>query len=61
MSENRNIDKTAVQSYKNLRNSFSLVTKVRAGIWVTTAVIVFVGGFILGIIYVANGDTFRGI
>src|SRR3989338_9849570 len=54
----RPIDKKVAQSYKSLRARFSLVTKARANIWVTTAVVLFVVGIIFGIAYVADSSSF---
>ena len=53
------IDKKATQSYQHLLKRFSFVTKTRANIWVTTAVVLFVFGVVVGIIYVANGNSLR--
>src|SRR3989344_4908227 len=53
----KQIEKEVSQSYSSLQSRFSFVTKARANIWVTTAVILFITGVIVGIVYVANGNS----
>lgn len=44
--------------HKDLSSRFAYVAKARANIWLTTAVVLFVVGFLVGVVYVANPNIF---
>ncbi|MCC7356017.1 MAG: hypothetical protein IT410_00140 [Candidatus Doudnabacteria bacterium] len=54
----RSIDKSVDQSYDEFQSRFALVTKARANIWLTAAVVLFVIGFLAGIVYLADPNAF---
>lgn len=54
----RPIDKEVEFLSKKFSSSFAVVAKARANIWLTTAIVLFIVGFIAGIIYVADPNIF---
>ncbi len=54
----RSIDKSVDQSYDEFQSRFALVTKARANIWLTAAIVLFVIGFLAGIVYLADPNAF---
>lgn len=56
----RPIDSRVDTVYNNFNSKFAYVAKMRANIWITIAVVLFVIGFIGGIIYVADPHIFNG-
>lgn len=54
----RPIDSSVNSVYSSFRSSFAYVAKFRANIWITIAIVLFVIGFIAGIIYVADPHIF---
>lgn len=52
--ENRNIDNQVAYTQKYFNSRFAYVAKARANIWLTTAVVLFILGFVVGIIYVVD-------
>ncbi len=54
----RRIDNEMSYVHNDIRSRFAYVTKFRANIWITTATVLFVVGFVSGIIYVANPQIF---
>lgn len=55
----RYVDKEFDYVQKDLSSRFAFVTKARANVWVTTATVLFIVGFLAGIIYVVNPQIFR--
>lgn len=55
---NRPIDKEVEFLSKRFSSSFAVIAKARANIWLTTAIVLFVVGFLAGIIYVADPNIF---
>lgn len=55
----RVIDSQVEYTQSHFISTFAYVAKARANIWLTTAVVLFVVGFIAGIIYVADPNIFR--
>lgn len=58
-SSSRYVDNEFGFVEKDFRSHFAFVTKARANIWLTTATILFIIGFLAGIIYVVNPNIFR--
>lgn len=56
----RPIDSRVETVYDSFNSRFAYVAKFRANVWVTIAVVLFVIGFIAGIIYVADPHIFSG-
>ncbi len=56
----RMIDSQVAYTQSHFSSTFAYVAKARANIWITTAVVLFLVGFIGGIIYVADPNVFRG-
>lgn len=54
----RAIDDQVAYVTKDFTSRFAYVAKVRANIWLTSTIVLFVVGFVIGIIYVANPDIF---
>ncbi len=62
----RLIDTEVGMVQKDLNNRFAYVAKFRANVWLTTAIVLFIIGFLIGIVYVVdpnffttdNGDTY---
>lgn len=54
----RSIDKNVDQSYDEFQSRFALVTKARANIWLTATIVLFVIGFLAGIVYLADPNAF---
>ncbi len=54
----RKIDQQVDFTQGHFRDNFAYVAKARANIWITTAVVLFIVGFLAGIFYVANPDVF---
>ncbi len=54
LAHNRPIDAELSYVDKDLSSRFAYVARARANIWLTTAVVLFIVGFVLGIIYVAD-------
>ena len=50
----RPIDAELSYVHKDLSSRFAYVARARANIWLTTAVVLFIVGFVLGVIYVAD-------
>jgi CBS domain-containing protein len=50
----RPIDEELLYVKRDLSSRFAYVARARANIWLTTAVVLFVVGFVLGVIYVAD-------
>lgn len=50
----RPIDEELTYVHKDLSSRFAYVAKARANIWLTMAIVLFVVGFLIGVIYVAN-------
>lgn len=57
---NRMIDSEVEFTQSHFTSTFAYVAKARANIWLTTAVVLFIVGFIAGIIYVADPNIFHG-
>lgn len=55
---NRPIDKEVEYLSGRFSRTFAVVAKARANIWLTTAIVLFVVGFLAGIIYVADPNIF---
>lgn len=55
---NRMIDDQVAYTENQFISSFAYVAKARANIWITTAIVLFVIGFLAGIIYVADPNIF---
>lgn len=58
--ENRVIDDTVQMVQQDFKNRFAFVAKFRANIWMTTAIVLFIIGFLAGIVYVVNPAYFTG-
>lgn len=56
----RPIDQEVQSAQKDFRSHFAYVAKFRANIWLTTAIVLFIIGFLGGIIYVVNPNYFFG-
>ncbi len=56
----RPIDDELRYVHKDLSSRFAYVARARANIWLTTAIVLFVVGFVAGIIYVADPNIFGG-
>lgn len=56
--QHRAIDDEVTYVSKDFHSRFAYVAKARANVWLTSAIVLFVVGFIIGIIYVANPDIF---
>lgn len=56
----RPIDSRVENVYDNFNSRFAYVAKFRANVWITIAAVLFVIGFIAGIIYVADPHIFSG-
>lgn len=56
----RMIDSQVAFTQSHFSSSFAYVAKARANIWLTAAVVLFIVGFIAGIIYVADPNIIRG-
>ncbi len=54
----RTIDENVGQMDKAFHSHFSLVTKARANVWLVVAIVLFVIGFIIGIVYVVDPNYF---
>lgn len=54
----RPIDKEVEYLSGRFSKTFAVVAKARANIWLTTAIVLFVVGFLAGIIYVADPNIF---
>lgn len=54
----RKIDQTVEQTYNDFESRFAIVTKARANVWITSAVVLFVIGFVVGLAYLADPNTF---
>ncbi len=57
---NRIIDSEVEFAQNHFTSTFAYVAKARANVWITTAVVLFIVGFIIGIIYVADPNIFHG-
>lgn len=55
----RMIDSEVNFAQNEFTSTFAYVAKARANIWVTAAVVLFIVGFIAGIIYVADPNIFK--
>lgn len=56
----RAIDRQVSYVTRDFHSRFAYVAKARANIWLTSAVVLFVIGFVIGVVYVANPDIFTG-
>ena len=54
----RNIDEQVEFTQSHFSSSFAFVAKARANIWLTATIVLFVIGFMVGIIYVADPNVF---
>ncbi len=54
----REIDTEVEFSQNHFLSTFAYVAKARANVWLTTAVVLFIVGFVAGIIYVADPNIF---
>jgi CBS domain-containing protein len=55
----RPIDSNVENVYGSFQERFAYVAKFRANIWLTVAIVLFVIGFLIGIVYVADPHIFR--
>lgn len=55
----RNIDKQVEYTQSEFISTFAYVAKARANIWVTAAIVLFIVGFVAGVIYVADPHIFN--
>jgi len=55
---NRTVDREFEYVQKDLSSRFAFVTKARANIWLTAATVLFIVGFLAGVIYVVNPNIF---
>lgn len=53
-SHDRPIDQELLYVHKDLSSRFAYVARARANVWLTTAVVLFIVGFVLGVVYVAD-------
>lgn len=58
-SRDRMIDEQVKYTQTFYSSKFAYVAKARANIWLTTAIVLFIVGFVAGIIYVANPAAFQ--
>jgi CBS domain-containing protein len=58
-SKPRYVDKEFDYVQKDLSSRFAFVAKARANVWLTTATILFIVGFLAGIVYVVNPQIFH--
>ncbi len=56
----RMIDSEVEFAQSHFSSTFAYVAKARANVWLTTAIVLFIVGFIAGIIYVADPNIFKG-
>lgn len=56
----RLIDEQVAYTQSHFMATFAYVAKARANIWLTATVVLFIIGFLAGIIYVADPNIFRG-
>lgn len=56
----RMIDSEVEFAQSHFSSTFAYVAKARANVWLTATVVLFIVGFIAGIIYVADPNVFRG-
>lgn len=56
---NRAIDSDVNSIYTSFRSRFAYVAKFRANVWLTIAIVLFVIGFVAGIIYVVDPNIFQ--
>lgn len=54
----RMIDEEVAYTQSHFFSNFAYVAKARANVWITAAVVLFVVGFLIGIIYVADPNIF---
>lgn len=54
----RMIDQQVAYTQSHFMSTFAYVAKARANIWLTAAIVLFIVGFIAGIIYVADPNIF---
>lgn len=55
----RAIDDQVAYVSSDFKTRFAYVAKARANIWLTTGIVLFIIGFVVGIIYVADPNIFR--
>lgn len=58
--KHRMIDEQVAYSQSHFMSTFAYVAKARANIWITAVVVLFIVGFVSGIIYVADPRIFTG-
>ena len=58
--QSRMIDSEVEFAQHHFSSTFAYVAKARANVWITATIVLFVVGFIAGIIYVADPNIFRG-
>ena len=56
----RMIDEQVEFTQSHFMSSFAIVAKPRANIWLTATIVLFIVGFMAGIIYVADPNIFQG-
>lgn len=56
----RMIDEQVKFTQSHFMSSFAIVAKARANIWLTATIVLFIVGFMAGIIYVADPNIFQG-
>ena len=56
----RPIDDELSYVHKDLSSRFAYVAKAKANVWLTTLIVLFVVGFLIGVVYVANPDILFG-
>lgn len=54
----RHVDNEIKYVQKDLTNRYAFVTKSRANVWIITATVLFIIGFVAGILYVVNPQIF---
>jgi hypothetical protein len=57
----RPIDQSVGRTYTDFRSRFAVVSKLRANIWLTTALVLFVIGFIIGVAYIVDPKSFLAL
>lgn len=57
---NRMIDEQVDFTQNHFTSRFAYVAKARANIWATAAIVLFIVGFLAGVIYVADPNIFKG-
>ena len=58
-TKRRMIDEQVAYTEDHFTSRFAYVAKARANIWLTAAIVLFIVGFLAGVIYVANPKVFK--